>query len=113
MEVKMEKEIIKILTVGKKPESFSLLDLFDEATDKGYDLMIFLPDEEKNYLEIFLLHYDNISYKTCEKLFKVTIKKDDQGRYFSNFEIPEMEEEEFYQILKGKYQVEIKYLSKI
>ena len=108
----MEKKIIKILTVSQKTESFSLLALQDEAIEKRYDLIVFLPNKEKNCLEIILLNHMRIPHRYFEETFQITIRRDGEG-YFNNFKINEIEELEFYQILKKEFQIEIRSLSQI
>jgi hypothetical protein len=108
----MEKKIIKILTIGKNPKSLSSLVLFDIATEKKYDLIIFLPDDEKDYLEIILINPNNISYSYFEEKFHITIKRDEEG-YYSNFKISNIEKLKFYQILKENFEIERKNLSQI
>ena len=108
----MEKKIIKILTISKKPKSFySLLTLFEKASEKKYDLIVYFSNEKKDYLEINLLRYDHISHRDFEEIFGIIIKRDEEG-YFDSFDILKTEKE-FYQILKEKFQIEIRSLSEI
>ena len=106
----MSKKIIKILTIDKKTNSISSLVLFDIATEKKCDLIVFHPNEKKNCLEIILINYNKISHNYFEEKFQITIKKDDEG-YFSNFEIPKITKEEFYQTLNEDFEIEVDFLS--
>jgi hypothetical protein len=108
----MPKRIIKVLTVDQKTEPSFLTNLFYGSSEKEYDLILFLPKEEKDYLEIFLLKKNTISPVTCEELFNIVIKRDEEG-YFSNFDIPQMKEEMFYQILNQEFELKVSFLSKI
>jgi hypothetical protein len=110
----MNKEPLKILVIdrpwreGEKP-----CPVFIKYGDKGYDVIIFPFTETKRKTEvIFFSHYKH--HSIFEELFCIRIPYDmDGGDPFYDFDLEDIEEQTFYDILDQKFEVSTSKLTEV
>jgi hypothetical protein len=104
-----EKSKLAILVIdrswkeGEKP--VSMFEKYQKNNEKGYDVIIFPFTETKRRTEVIFFSYYN-HLKVFQNLFNINIDYDlDGGDPFYDFDLPEIDEQAFYDILGQEFEV--------
>jgi hypothetical protein len=110
---RLDKEDLKILVIdrswkeGEKPVPF-----FEKAYVEEFNVVIFPLTEQKNCTEVIFFRYRYISW--FQSLFHISIDYDmDGGDPFYDFDLEDIDEQTFYDILDQDFNVLTSKLSKV
>lgn len=99
----MNKQAIKILSVNRnlKPKE-QPIDLFEKYNIKGYHVMIFPIGGSERTVEVVFFDEENIP--VMEELFSIKIPHSEDD-FFYEFEINDIDEQGFYDVLNQKFEI--------
>jgi hypothetical protein len=99
----MNKQPIKVLSVDRnlKPKE-QPIDLFERYNIKGYNVMIFPIKKSERTVEVVFFDEENIP--VMEELFSIKIPSSEDN-FFYEFEINDIDEQGFYDVLDKKFEI--------
>lgn len=111
----MNKSELSILLIDKKmKEGENIVKNVFTKYGRNYGLLMFPPDSTDQEIRIQIVFFNYNLLNDMEKLFHINIDYDpDDLPNFFDFDLTEIEEDVFYEILDNKYSLSIKKLTEI
>lgn len=108
----MEKRKLKILEVNRplKSKEHSVRDIFNVYSKKGYDIIIFPWKKDKPRVEAVVFNHS--IFRELRELFYLPYWEE-EDKMFYDFDLEDVDEETFYDILDRNYEIEVFYLTEI
>lgn len=107
------REELKILVIDRQlREDEKPVPMFEKYERKGFNVIIFPFKEDKRRTEVIFFNFRNLSI--FEQLFNIRIEYDmDGGDPFYDFDLEEIDEQTFYDILDQKFEVSTSNLTDV